>query len=120
VDEQDEPDRSVRGSEACRRTAGERVARVRRHHCDREDLDHGQAALNQVVALEPRGEHGTPGPGPPDQEEQRREAGQLGERVVLAQRLRDLRDGGDEHEIEEQLEPRDLALGVERGAGSRR
>src|SRR5207245_10965557 len=69
------------------------------------------------VRVEARGEDRVSGPCPPDQHEQWGEPCESHQRVLSAQRRRNLGDSRHEDEIEEQLEPGDLSSGC--GAAGR-
>ena len=110
--DQEKAQAGVRGRKTGGRTAVERVLGVGRHHRDDEHLDECQHPLYRIVRVEPGREGGVADPCPPDERKERRESNQTDDRVVLSERLRDLTNGRDEDQIEEQLEPRHLATDV--------
>ena len=109
--DEDEPDRRIRRCKTGRRAAVERIFRIGSHRGDREHLYQRESALDHVIGIEPRGKDGMACPRPPDEGEQRSEPHEPNYRVVVAQRLGDLGDCGNKDQIEEQLQPRNLAAG---------
>jgi hypothetical protein len=108
--DQHEPHQRVRRGVACRRNAVEPGLGVGGHDDHRDHLEKCRAALHGVVGVEPRGVDGVAVPGPPDDEQEERVAGELRERVVARERRAHLRHRSDEDEVEEELDPRDLAV----------
>ena len=102
----------MRGGEAGGRPAVQCILGIGGHDGDDEHLHQRQPALHRVVGIEARGEDGVSDPRPPDQCEQWGETDETLERVVFAQWLSDLADGGDEDQVEEQFEPGDFAPGI--------
>jgi hypothetical protein len=95
------------------------VKRARHAACQRGDREHPQQReepVDEVVRVKARGVEGEARPRPADRNEEGEKPPEAGSRGVGAQSERDLGDGADEDEIEEELEPRRvaLALGFER------
>src|SRR2546425_2098074 len=109
--DEDEPHRRIRRCKTGRRAAVERIFRIGSHRRDCEHLYQRESALDHVIGLEPRGKDGMACPRPPDKGEQRSKPHETNYRVVVTQRLGDLGDRGNKDQIEEQLQPRNLAAG---------
>src|SRR5437879_3937927 len=118
--DEDEPHRRIRRCKTGRRAAVERIFGIGSHGGDREHLYQRESALDHVIGIEPRGKDRMACPRPPDEGEQRSEPHEPNYRVVVAQRLGDLGDGGHKNEIEEQLQPRNLTAGFAGRADSER
>jgi hypothetical protein len=102
--QQHDTHRDVRDRKACS-CAGEDARDRRGEHGDREHREEHQQPVDDVVGVEAIGIEREAHPGPPDGDEQAEELEEVFRRGVRAERVRQLPDGGDEHEVEEQLEP---------------
>ena len=71
-----------------------------------------QEAVGQVVGVETVGIEGESHPDPPHGNEEPEELEEASGGRLGAERIRELADGGDEHQVEEQLEPRCAAIVV--------
>jgi hypothetical protein len=85
------------------------VDRQRGHAEHRGEHRHAE---DRVVGVEAIGVDGEADPHPPDGHEQARAAQRAGERRVVVQQRAELGDRDDEDQVEEQLRPRRVALGV--------
>ena len=79
---------------------------------NREHSEQRQEAVGQVVGVEAVGVEGESHPDPPHGNEEPEELEEANGRRLGAERIRELADGGDEHQVEEQLEPRCAAIVV--------
>jgi hypothetical protein len=87
------------------RPAVQGVVDAQGHGDDREHPGQHQDPMQQVVGVEAVGVHRVAGPCPPDGDEQAGRAQEVTQGAVLLQRVDDLGDRDDEHQVEEQLEP---------------
>jgi hypothetical protein len=92
-----------------------RVAVRRARHADGDRADAGhrreqREAVGRVVGVERARVPGEAPPDPPDGHEQPGEDREPGQRVIVVQLIGERGDRGDQHEVEEELEPARLAL----------
>ena len=107
-DEQHNTDEDVREDEPPR-GAGEGVGQGRREGGHAEHRREDQEPVGHVVRVEAVRVEGEAHPRPPDGDGEREEAQEAVRGDVVAQLLPELRDGDDEHQVEEELEPRGVA-----------
>jgi hypothetical protein len=98
----------------------ERRRYARRENEDAAHLQQGEQAVGNIIRVVGGGEPGEVHPGPPDGEEhhqERHDRGKPGGRLdVSVERRRDLRDGDDEGQVEQQLERAGCAIALVRVA----
>ncbi|MBA7692689.1 hypothetical protein ES703_101256 [subsurface metagenome] len=81
----------------------EGLGNAHRQHEAAEHQQEQQDADRRLVRIEPVGDPGGVDPDPPHREKQQRDLHGAQRREVMQQRVRELRDGKDEDEVEEQL-----------------
>jgi hypothetical protein len=81
-----------------------------RQHEPTQHQHEKQETNRRQVGVEPVGDPGGVDPHPPDREEQQRDLDGAERREMVQQRVRQLRDGKDEDEIEQQLRIGDAAV----------
>lgn len=102
--EQDQAHRDVRENEGIL-AAVQHVRHGARQRRDGEHPEQREEPVDQVVRVETGRVEGEAGPGPADGQEQREETSEARRGWVGAEGRNDLGDGGDEDQVEEQLEP---------------